>query len=327
MVIKLSQNVIGGWGAYCNYGFESSYGTAVTGTRVFGHGTKLTISRKNNLEPIWELGNRNAQTTAAKKYEGTGTLDFNLSNASFFRAVLGEVADAGGGPYTHTYTETNVLPSFTILTGSELGTTDEVVALKGCIMNTCELTAAVNEIVKIRADFIFNNETLATSGIGSQVAETEDVFTFAQGTLEIPASTPIAYVQTITLTIDNSAELVWNLGSRFGLTPVAKQRKYDMKLSLVYSNPTTFLTKFFGAAGGPLDATPASQATLKLKFTNGLTGVDERTIEMNLTNIYFDTYDMTKDVNEILKEDMSAHAWACTNIIYTNNTAVDEGSP
>ena len=94
----MSQNVIGGWGAYCNYGFESSYGTAVTGTRVFGHGTKLTISRKNNLEPIWELGNRNAQTTAAKKYEGTGTLDFNLSNASFFRAVLGEVADAGGGP-------------------------------------------------------------------------------------------------------------------------------------------------------------------------------------------------------------------------------------
>jgi hypothetical protein len=324
----MAQFAIAGFGSYCNYGYESSYNGGAVSARVFGHGTKITIGRKNNMEPIWGLGARNASTNVAKKFEGNGSVDFFLSNGSFFRAVLGAVADTGGPSYAHTYTEANTLASFAIDTGSELGTTDEVVELKGCVATSCSISAAVNELVKVKLDFLYANETLATSGIGSQVSENEEPFVFHHGTLEIPDTNTISFVQNFDLTIDNGTELIWGLGSRAATANVGKQRKYGIKITSIYTDPTIMLTKFYGASGGPLTtSTPASQATLQLTFTNGGAGSALRSFVINLTNIYFDTYDITKDVNDVLKEDLSGFALGCTSIIYTNATASDDDVP
>jgi hypothetical protein len=324
----MAQTIIGGWGAYANYGYETTYGTvAASAPRVFGPGQKLTINRKNNMEPIYGLGSRNASTLVAKKYEGTASVEFLLANGSFFRGVLGTVTDGGSAPYTHTYAEANTLPGISILTGSELGTTDEVVALVGCVVKTCTLTAAVDEVAKVKLDLFYKTETLATSGIGSQVAETFEPFVFSHGTLEIPNSTAISYVQSFELTVDNSSELIWSLGARVGTAQVSKARKYTFKLNVAYSDPTIFLQKFLGASAAPDTDTPAAQATLELTFTNGLTGSDQRSIVILLTNVYFDTYDMNKDVNEVLKEDMSGYALGCTSVVWSNNTASDDDLP
>jgi len=322
----MAQNVTSGYGSYVNYGYEATYGTAVAGSRTFGHGVKITHDRKNTMEKIYGLGARNAATTVAKKYEGTADVEFIMSNGSFFRAMLGAEADAGGGPYTHTFTEANTIPSISILTGTELGTTDEVTALLGVKVNSASITAAVNEAVKVRLSCFYKTETLATSGIGSQVAETEVPFTFAQGSLSVGGTT-IGFVQSVELTMNNNLEGVWGLGSRIKAAEVEKTREYNLSMTVSFSDVSLLLQTFFGAAGGPLaTSTPASVACV-LTFTNGAASTALRSVVMTFANLYLDTEKLPKDVSEVLKEDVSGWALSCTNVVYTNNTQVDIGSP
>jgi hypothetical protein len=315
----MTQNAVSGYASYINYGFETTYGSAASGTRVFGHGQKITVNRKRNIERIFGVGARNATNAQAKKYEGSAT--------SFFRAILGSVADSGAGPYAHTYTEANTIPSFSIVTGTELGTNDEVAVLLGCKISSGTITTAVGELAKVRLETLYSNETLATSGISSQVAETFDAFTFAQGSIELPSGSVIGSVQSIEVTFSEGLEQLWGLGSYFATSGVEKTREYNFRMTVAFKDVTTLLTKFFGASGGPSSTMPAEQATLKLTWTNSGAGVAERSIVATFANINIDTETLPKDVNEIIKEDVDAFARSCTSVVWTNNTAVDAGAP
>lgn len=326
------QTPISGYGAYVNYGFEATYGAqAATRARTFGHGAKITVNRKNNMEKIYGLGSRNPLTAAAKKYEGSASVDFILSHGTFLRGVLGAVADAGGGPFTHTYTETNAIPSFTIETASELGANDEVSNLLGCKINTATLTATVGELVKVRLECPYKTETVAVAGISTQTAATEEPFTFAHGVLELPVGSTIGNVQSFELTINNTLELLWGLGSRLATNTIEKMREYTFRATVAFNDPADFISKLFGDASAPyapLDPnTPASSATLKLTFSNLSASTALRSIVVNLVNAYIDTETLPKDVTEIIKEDVEGFALSGTSIVWTNNTAVDNVVP
>jgi len=321
----MAQYPTSGYASYVNYGYEATYGTAVAGTRTFGHGVKITHTRKNNLERIYGLGDRNFSAKATKQFEGTASVEFVMSNASFLRAVLGDVTDGGSGPYTHSYAETNRIPSFTICAGTELGTDDEVVTLKGCKVNTATITAVVNEVAKVRLECLYQNETLATSGIGSQVLEVESPFVFSEGAVKIGGST-IGNVQSIELTINNSLESLFGLGSRFKTAEVEKQREYNVRMTIAFSDVSVLLEKFFGNSSGPATNDVASAGTLDLTFNNGLSSTDEREIAFSFATLFFDTETLPKSVTDVLKEDVEGFANTCS-VVWTNNTSVDDGSP
>jgi len=323
----MPQTPTAGHNAYVNFGFEASFGAGAVSARTFGEGPKITISRRNNMERIFGLGSRNAAAVAAKKYEGSASIEFTLSNASFFRAVFGAVADAGAGPYTHTYTEAIAPTSFAIDTAVELGTNDSVSELQGCVINTCVLNCTVGETVKVTLDCPYQTETLATSGIGSQVAETFAPFTFAMGSLQLPSGTTIGDVQTIELTLNNNLEMVWGLGSRFPTVPVGKTRMYDFRATVVFDDTTQLLTKMLGTTTAPDPDTVAETATLILTFTNGESSTAERSIVMTFDDITIDTSTLPQDVNEVIKEDVTGWARNITNVVWTNNTATDAGNP
>jgi hypothetical protein len=324
----MSQNPTSGPLSYLNWGFESTYGTAVTAGRTFGHGNKGNISAKNNMERIYGLGNRNATAEVAKKFEISGGAEFMLSHGTFFRAVLGSVADAGAGPYTHTYSEANTVPSMTIIAGAEMGTNDMIYAITGVKINTCTLTAAVGEVAKVKLDWLGKSVSVTTSSIGSQVAPTEDVFTFAHGSLNFGGST-IANVQNFELTINNSLELVWGLGDRTATAGVEKSREYNIKATYVLSDVTTFMTTFLGDSSSPYvpQSIVPTTASLVLTFTNSAATTSLRSIVITLANIYLDEDSFSLDPAELVKEDVTGHALSCSSIVWTNNTALDNASP
>ena len=329
----MTQNVVSGYASYVNYGYQADYTTAVAGTRSFGMGNKITHTRRNNMERVYGLGSRNASANVAKKFEGTASIEFVMNNGSFFRAVLGANSDTGGaGPqYVHTYTEANTIPSFSIVTGSELGDNDEVAVLVSAKALTTTITAAVNEIVKVRMECPYKTETIATSGLGSQVVASpysDDPFTFAQGTLQLPSGSTIGNVQSFELTINNSLEGVWGLGSRIKTAEVEKIREYNLRMTVAFSQASDFLTKFFGQATGPLTTTNVgTTATLILTFTNSGATSALRSLVITLANIYLDEETLSKDVNEIIKEDVTGWALSGTSVVWTNNTSADTGSP
>jgi hypothetical protein len=333
----MTQNTTGGYGTYINYGYETTYGTAVSGTRDFGMGRKVTVTNRNNMERIYGLGNRNAQANVAKKFEGNASVEFLMSNGSFFRGVLGGNADGGGaGPtYTHTYTEANTVPSFTIATGTELGDNDEVTTLVSAKVSSMTMTASVNEVVRVRLECPYKDITLASSGIGSQVTASpynDTPFSFAQGTLELPTGSTIGYVQSFELTVNNSLEGIWGLGSRLKASEVEKIREYNIKMTIAFTDTSVLLQKFYGqtapiVVGDLADVNPATTATLVLTFTNGGSTSALRSIVITLANIYLDDHTLPKDVNEVIKEDVTGWALSGTSVVWTNATTGDTGSP
>ena len=99
--------------SWSKYGWETVYGT-VSGTldKTMGQGIKITtLQRKNNTEAVYTTGKRNAQKLIPKKYEGLISMEFALANPWFLKAVFGTVTSTGTNPTTHTFTESDTIPS------------------------------------------------------------------------------------------------------------------------------------------------------------------------------------------------------------------------
>lgn len=329
----MAQTVASGAYGYVNYGFESTEGTVASSfPKSFGHGVKLSVSRKNNMERVYGVGARNASANVAKKYEGMASIEFMLdAQGSWWRAVMGALpTDAGAGPYTHTFAESNTLLSFSIANAVELGSNDMVSALIGAKVDTCTLSFAVDEITKVKLECPYRTETMASSGIGSAVAPSEEPLSFQHGTISVGGST-VAYVQSGEVTISNNVEMVWGVGSRYSTAGPVKQRAYDFKFSLMMSDLSLVMENFYGTT---LDVSASDLATLNpagvacvLTFDNGLSSTSSRKVVLTFANLYFNDHDTGLDVNELVKEDVTGYALSCTNVVVTNNTATDQATP
>lgn len=284
----------------------------------FGQGIEVTTARSNNAERVVGIGARNATASVNKNYGGSFTVSGVLSNAYWLLGVLGANADGGTvGAYTHTYTEADILPSFTTTTSFELGTTDFASDLIGCVINTCTISAAINEALKFSLDCTYRYENLGTTKL-ADLADVEPVFTFAHGSIEMPDGTTIAAVQSFELTIVNNAETVYGVGSRFMTAVVAKNREYNFTVTAAFNDYTDLLTYFMNGtntATAPDAGSGTEIATLELTFTND----DGDILDINLTGIHLNEETLPQNINEVVKEDVTGWARGCTNIVYTND--------
>ncbi len=326
----MAQTYIGGGSSVCLYAFEDMDGwTAAAASHTksdetyvpFGQGVDVSIARNNNAERIFGVGARNATATVNKQYGGAFTINGSLSNAYWLLGVLGVNNDAGSpGAYTHTYTEADILPSFTTTTSFELGTTDFASDLIGCVINQCTISASVNEALKFTLEGNYRYENLGTTKLANN-PDIEPIFTFAHGSIEMPDGTTIAAVQTFELIIVENAEPVYGVGSRFMTGVVAKNREYNFSMTAAFNDYTDLLTFFMNgtnSASAPTVGSGTEIATLELTFTND----DGDILDINLTGVHLSEETLPQNPTEVVKEDVSGWARACTNIIYTNDVQI-----
>lgn len=287
----------------------------------FGHGVEVSMNRSNNAERVFGVGARNATANVNKQYGGTMTISGVLANAYWLLGVLGANSDSGSpDAYTHTYTETDILPSFTTKLGFELGTTDFQSEVIGCVINTCTITAAVNEPVRFSLECSFRYENLDTTK-SPDIPEVEPVFTFAHGSIEMPDNTDIAAVQNFELVINNNAEGLYGIGARFMSAVVAKNREYNFNMTAAFNDHTDLLTYFMNgtsSASAPDAGSGTEIATLELTFTND----DGDILDINLTGVHLNEESLPQNIGEVVKESVTGWARACTNIVYTNDIEI-----
>jgi len=210
-----------------------------------------------------------------------------------------------------------------VTTSFELGTTDFASTLVGVKIESATITAAVNEAVKFSLDCSYRYENLSTTKLAN-LADTEPVFTFAHGSIEMPDGTTIAAVQNFELTINNNQESVWGVGSRFKTASTSKAREYNFTMTAAFNDYTKLLTYFMNGtdtASAPDAGSGTEIATLELTFTND----DGDILDINLTGIHLNEEDLGQNANEIVKENVTGWARACTNIIYTNDIQDQQG--
>ena len=320
-------NYIGGGNSTSLFAFEDMDGWGVAAAShtasdetymPFGQGIEVTITRTNNAERVYGIGARNATATINKQYGGEASITGMVANAYWLLGVMGANSDGGTSEaYTHTYTEADILPSFTISSSMELGTTDFTSVLIGNVINNCTLTAAVNEALKFTLETMYRYETVNTTFVANN-AEIEPIFTFAHGSIEMPDGTKIAAVQSFELSIGNSAKAVYGIGSRFMTGVVAENREYNFTMTAAFNDYTDLLTYFFNgtnSATAPDAGSGTEIATLELTFTND----DGDILDINLTGIHLNEETLPQNATEVIKEDVTGWARGCTNIIYTND--------
>lgn len=307
--------------SWLTYGWEASYATVTsTADKVFGEGQKISnLTRRNNIEKVFACGSRNAQKQVAKAYEGSISVESNLANPWFFRALLGAHTTTGAGPYTHTFSEADEIESISIFNNVQSDTAS-VSKLLGCKIATCTLNNSVGELTRVKLDMAYANETL-TSTTTSKVSESFDLYTFAQATLELPTSSTLALIQNCELTIANNPEMLWGLGSRFGQAQPVKQREYSCRIGQAFQSSSDLLTKLYGASTGA-NSTVSEAATLKFTYTNGLTSTNARSITLTFTGVQIDEESMPQDPTQAIIEDVTLTMRSLSCVAIDNTSTI-----
>lgn len=294
----------GGEATYALFGFETTaFKTAAPATKAFGWDVKITkAGGANAIKRIFNLGNRNAQKLLEGQFAGALSIDFALGAPWFLKGVLGSFSTAGVGPYNHTITEiAGVAPSMTVDAGVDLST-DAVVKYLGTFINTCTLAvAAPGDPVRVTLDCLYATEVKGTSGYLSQTADLDSPFNFAQATLEVPNGTTIADIQSLDITINNSAALRHALGSRFASGYSMRERTYDIAVTNYFDDAATYLEQFYGSVTGPV-AVLTEIADLEFVLDNGQGTTARRAYNFLFSGIKIDSHDLPRSIDADLYE-------------------------
>lgn len=303
-----------GASAYSQYGFETAFGVEqATRNKVFGLEEKISgWSWQNNQLVLSELNNVQPAGFAYGQNSGRYTVDFILSNPWIFQAILNNNVDAGAGPYTHTMTPTAACKTISHEIGMDLATNQVRVAL-GAMVNSLSIRGSINELIRGSAEVIYGKEKTVSTTLDTTPA-VDDIdfpYTFVHGSVELPNSTVLAEIQSVDMTLNQNAELLYGFGSANAVNGIRKRLDVSGRINLTLTDNVTL---------GYINSR-AEVATMKLKFSNGLSGTNERTISLNGVGIGLSELNLgSVEPNEVIFQDVN-FVWRGTTMVATNNTA------
>ena len=224
-----------GANAYVKYDYEDDYGTGASPDKSFGLKTAVTSwSLTTNRTALATLGQVEPTAFAYGQQAGTLGIGFVLGDTTshnIFQAIYGVPTDSGTdkvyGSLTAGGAAKNMNPdpsgsdntglTFTTEIGFDLETGNvDVRTLKGCVLNTLSIAAAVNDTVNCTADITYGREDAPSAAFGTAAAETSKPFTFAHGTLALRATsgvTTIAELQEADINFTQNSDLLYALGT------------------------------------------------------------------------------------------------------------------
>lgn len=317
---------VAGYATNISYGWETAFGTISSSfNKTFGQGVKVsTYDYDNSNDTVYAIGSQELQRQYAKEIKGGFGVEFLLSDPWFLRAILGAApTTTGAGPYTHTWTVanggiSNALSSFSINLANDLDT-DADHNLLGCFINSAEITAAVDEPVRVRLDGSYADLAKDTS-LTTAVSPVEEAFYFQQASLEFPTSTTIADVQSLKLSFNRNPEAIWGLGSRKAQKVVGKTREWTIAANVTYEADADFWDKVLGSSTASTNPV-AETATLKVTFTNGLSSTSTRSYTVTFANLMVEKVSMPVSPDEVTKVDVQLRARSITSVVVINNTS------
>jgi hypothetical protein len=335
-----------GASTYVKYGYESEFKSAVACNKVFGVNQKMTRSSKNNIQRLFSLGQRYATNLVSTGYDGSISINFQLSNPWFLRGIFGNAPFyVAGTPDLFYFVDTankngsgakvlqSNIPSMTIENWIDMEAiaNDPLSTFVGCVINSATISASQGEVVSVSLDIPYTDESYNRSGEYVQPAamtDSYDPFIFADGTLIIGSDesgnggTVIGNVTNVELTFNGNMELLKSLGNRTATAKVAKQFECDIKMSVLFDLTRDLLEKFYGnttdASFNTIPHTGAIQTSLNLTFDNGLTNDNQRAIIFNIMNVKIEESSFALAVEDPIIQELSILACQPTLVLAKN---------
>lgn len=193
-------------------------------------------------------GNRNVDIFVDGARDVEGTITYNPQDFKFLAFALGSNVDAGSpSPYTHTISEVNSnngnaftsgtlnpFISFTMEDAQVQADGENFVrTVKGCMVNSFELSASEGEIVECNVNYIGQTNTFSSGNATAVTAATLRPFLWQDVQVSLPSGTAIDEIKSIGITINNNIERRHYLnGSRDTAVPIPLNRDYEVSLTL-----------------------------------------------------------------------------------------------
>jgi hypothetical protein len=218
---------------------------------IVGKNVTLTPDFSKNWQEILTAGTDSRDMDSMEKGPESYrfTLSFNPTNWKFIRyCAHGTVTNTdSGGYYTHTFTATDTVKSFTY-EWAKRGSTDHVITLTGCIITNYTIsfakgTGATEGFITVTAECLAKSAAAGTSTT-SVSAETEDAFQFRMVKLTYNGS-EITEVNNGEITTDNGIEEMdcrycnSTLDQAIG-EPIPKVRRYTCRFNINQSDDTYY---------------------------------------------------------------------------------------
>lgn len=284
---------------YSLYKIEDTYKTAVTTDKFLGLNTNFDVNITNELNPRRGSGgsstsgrNIGAFATGTRSYNLTQ--DFDVTDFEFMEWVLGAVT----GTTTKTYTTTDDTVSATVTSNISDVTDDQKNTFTGCVVQSCSLRAAVNDVLtcnlSVDAAHGENSTTLATNVARS----TNTPYRFVGASIEIPTGTALNGIfDSVDITINNNYELYY--GSEVEASYATKKELgVEVRAALKHVD-SALITKVLGGDGSTVED-PTINTDLLLKFERGTKNV---TFTLPLSPIA--SYNLTQALNQPVGEDVN----------------------
>lgn len=209
--------------AYVKYGWEgTTYGvlaSGLTADKKFGLQDKLsTLTLTHNKVNLNKLDQNTVDKYAYGNQQGTASMSFTLSNPWIIGAVLGAPTGGGtSGSYTQTYssaTMSKTARTIQVEVGFDGVSADIVRTLKGGIVGSLSISAAVGGLVDCSADITYGKESAPSTSLGTAPAAptVEFPYTFAHAELYFGGNL-VSQCQDASIAIAQNAELLYGLNS------------------------------------------------------------------------------------------------------------------
>jgi len=218
---------------------------------IVGKNTTITPDFSKNWQEVLTAGTDSRDIDSMEKGPETYkfTLTFNPTNWKFLRyCAHGTVTNTNNTTYyTHTFTATDVVKSFT-LEWAKRGGTDHVITLTGCIITNVAIsfakgTGATEGFVTVTAECIAKSAS-AGSSTTTIAADTNDAFQFRMAKLTY-AGSEVTEVNSGELTIENGIDeedsryCNSTLDQAIG-EPIPKVRRYTCRFNINQKDDTYY---------------------------------------------------------------------------------------
>lgn len=307
--------------SYIKYDWESAYGgDDATKTKIFGKEQKLTpMTFTPNMQALRQLESIEVESYGFMRNEGSGTLEWVLSNPWWLRGIFSNPTKAGSAPVTYTYDSSVAaskdIESMAIEVGFDAETQDIVRTLLGVIFKNVNLTARVNDFARVSSSIQWTKEGTVGTSVGSGVSEDSGSafgYTFVHGSLSVDGSL-LAQVQSADISFALNSDPLWGLNSANGAD--AFRRGFDITGKFQVSEvDKTLFQKVLDRT--EINTTP----DLVLTFSNGLSGASEKSITFTGTGLGLSEHSVNHEPVEPVFDNIN---WQIRNMVVTadNQTA------
>lgn len=234
-------------------GKETTWGTPVTAQRWYDIIRENLRTRKTVIIDSDTVASREILKAVRGTEHVEGDVEMYLNSMQIGHALLslmGSVSTTGSGPYTHTFSVGDTLPSLTLRSRLD-SVTEKVFA--GCVVDSLDLTAETGK-ARVTLGIIGRSESLGTPSTPSFT--TQDDFVSGEATITLAGSTKRP--RRLSLRVTNNLEPIFVLGDYFTQRP--RPRKFEVTGSFELDFESTSEYNDF------LNLTPRD---LTVKFTKG----------------------------------------------------------